>query len=83
MNQQAQSIENLSFEAALQELETLVRHLETGQAPLEDSIKTYERGVELKKHCEKKLQQARLKIDKIAISPDGTPHTEPFEEQEA
>ena len=45
-----QNIQNLSFEAALGELETLVQNLESGQTSLEDSINAYERGVALKKH---------------------------------
>ena len=70
--------DNMSFEEALAELETLVGALESGKAPLEDSIQSYERGIALKKHCEKKLSQAQEKIEKIAIGPDGTPTAEPF-----
>lgn len=62
---------NLSFEEALTELETIVKNLETGKAPLEDSIASYERGVALKKHCEKKLKEAQTKIEKIAINENG------------
>ncbi|MGE4312662.1 MAG: exodeoxyribonuclease VII small subunit [Pseudobdellovibrionaceae bacterium] len=69
----AAKVEALSFEDALNELETLVRSLESGNTPLEQSIEAYERGVALKKHCETKLKEARLKIEKITISPDGTP----------
>lgn len=76
------SIENLSFEAALGELETIVRDLETGKAPLEDSISAYERGAALKKHCEKKLGEARSKIEKISVNADGSVTTAPFGEQE-
>ncbi|MFA5591835.1 MAG: exodeoxyribonuclease VII small subunit [Micavibrio sp.] len=79
---QAQPIEKLSFEAALEELETIVRALETGRAPLEESIASYERGVALKNHCERKLSEARLKIEKISLSPDGAVKTEPFEIKE-
>lgn len=69
---QASAIENLSFEAALEELETIVRNLETGNTPLEQSITSYERGVALKNHCETKLRDARMKIEKITLTPDGT-----------
>lgn len=79
---QAQTIENVSFEKALAELEEIVRALESGKAPLEESIASYERGIALKNHCEKKLQEARLKIEKISLSPDGSPKTEPFDIQE-
>ncbi|MAH05147.1 MAG: exodeoxyribonuclease VII small subunit [Alphaproteobacteria bacterium] len=73
-----QNIENLSFEAALGELETLVQNLESGQTSLEDSINAYERGVALKKHCEKKLKEAELKIEQIAQNEDGSVSTTPF-----
>ena len=51
-----------SFEAALQELESLVQTLESGGAALEDSLKAYERGVVLLKHCQETLAQAEQKI---------------------
>lgn len=57
-------VENLSFEDALGELETIVKTLETGQAKLEDSIGKYERGIALKNHCEQKLREAQAKIEK-------------------
>lgn len=75
-----QTVNTLSFEAALTELEQIVRSLESGSAPLDESIATYERGVALKKHCEKKLADAQMKIEKISIGGDGTTKTEPFGE---
>lgn len=51
-----------SFEAALQELERLVQTLESGGASLEDSLKAYERGTVLLKHCQETLAQAEQKI---------------------
>lgn len=74
-------IENLSFEEALQELETIVGDLESGSAPLEKSIETYERGMALKQHCEKKLSAAQEKIEKITIQPDGSVSSEPIDLQ--
>lgn len=73
------ALNSLSFEAALDELEGIVRDLETGKAPLEQSIDRYERGLALKNHCEKKLKEAQSKIEKIAIAPDGSIKTEPFD----
>lgn len=73
------ALNDMSFEQALAELETIVGSLEGGKAPLEDSITSYERGIALKKHCEMKLSQAQEKIEKITISPDGTPRAVPFE----
>ncbi len=72
-------MDGMSFENALSELEEIVRSLESGKAPLEESITAYERGMALKQHCEKKLQEARLKIEKITLGPDGAPSgTVPF-----
>lgn len=70
-------IEELSFEDSLSELEKIVATLEGGKAPLEDSITVYERGIALKKHCEKKLKEAQSKIEKITVSEDGTISAEP------
>ena len=70
-------IASLSFEAALQELEGIVSTLEKGDAPLEKSIELYERGAALKAHCEKKLKDAKEKVDKIMLSETGEARTEP------
>ncbi|PTS88088.1 MULTISPECIES: exodeoxyribonuclease VII small subunit [unclassified Caulobacter] len=67
----------LSFEQALAELETIVSRLESGQAPLEQSIDLYERGAILKAHCEKKLEAARLKVEKIVLGQGGAVSAEP------
>lgn len=66
-------VENLSFEAALEELETIVSRLEQGEVDLEDSIALYERGMALKSHCEKKLKGAEMRLEKIVLGPDGAP----------
>jgi len=73
-------IEEMSFEAALAELEQIVRSLEQGQAPLDESIELYQRGDKLKRHCEARLKAAQARIEKIALGPDGQPQgTEPFD----
>lgn len=77
-----QAIETLSFEEALGELEGIVRALETGQAPLEQSINAYERGIALKKHCESRLREAQAKIEKIMVGKDGSLSTQPLDESE-
>ena len=56
-------IEQLSFEAALAELEQIVRTLEQGQAPLDESIELYQRGDRLKRHCEARLKAAQARIE--------------------
>lgn len=73
------AIDALSFEEALGELEGIVRSLEGGKAPLEDSITFYERGIALKTHCESKLRDAQAKIEKITVGKDGTLKTEPLD----
>lgn len=57
--------EELSFEAALKELEAIVRKLEGSSGDLEASINDYVRGTELKKYCQQKLADARLKVESI------------------
>ena len=64
-------IPQLPFERAMAELETIVGQLEQGQVPLEDSIKLYERGEALKKHCETLLKSAETRIEKITLGADG------------
>lgn len=76
----SQELEGLSFESALGELEQIVRALETGRAPLEESIGSYERGVALKQHCEKKLKEAQTKIEKITLDSDGNISAEPMDD---
>ena len=66
-------IKGLPFEQALAELENIVRQLEGGRVPLEDSIAIYERGEALKKHCEALLKRAEARIEKITIGRDGQP----------
>jgi exodeoxyribonuclease VII small subunit len=69
----------MTFEAALAELEKIVGQLESGQAPLEASIELYERGAALKAHCEKRLEAARLRVEKIVVGPQGAVGVEPAE----
>lgn len=70
------SIENMSFEEALEALEQIVRKADTGIESLESAVSNFEFGILLKKHCEKKLAEARLKIEKITESEDGSIKTE-------
>ena len=66
------SLESMSFEEALSELEIIVRRLEEGKTNLEEAIKAYERGSALRAHCEKKLKDARLRVEQIVVGADGT-----------
>lgn len=71
---------DLSFEDALARLESIVQRLESGQAPLEESIALYEEGARLKAHCEDRLKAAQLRVEKVVLGPDGKAQgTEPAE----
>jgi len=65
------SIENMSFEEALAELESIVKRIDSGLESLDSSINSFERAVLLKNHCEKRIKDAKLKIDKIVTKEDG------------
>ncbi len=72
-------IAEMTFEEALAALQQIVDNLERGEVPLEQSIALYERGEGLKKHCEAKLGEAELKVEKIVAAGDGdAPATAPF-----
>jgi exodeoxyribonuclease VII small subunit len=67
----------MSFEQALAELEKIVQDLERGQLDLDAAITAYERGTQLKLHCEGKLREAQLRVEKISLGPDGRARAEP------
>ena len=71
MDGQAPDIAGMSFEDALKALEDVVRKLESGDVPLEESISLYERGEALRKHCQARLDAAQARIVKIVAGPDG------------
>ncbi|MEO6248622.1 MAG: exodeoxyribonuclease VII small subunit [Sphingomicrobium sp.] len=73
MADQTDPIETMSFEAALAELDTIVKTLEQGSAPLDQSIELYQRGDALKRHCEARLKSAQARIEQISLGPDGAP----------
>lgn len=76
----AKSIKKLSFEQAMAELDDVVSRLESGSAPLEQSIELYTKGTELKAHCEALLKDAQAKIEKITLDDKGQPAgTVPFD----
>jgi exodeoxyribonuclease VII small subunit len=67
----------MSFEEALSELEQIVKRLEEGKGKLDDAIASYERGAQLKRHCEDKLNEAQRRVDRIVKGADGSLSTEP------
>jgi exodeoxyribonuclease VII small subunit len=71
--------ESLSFEAAMAELETIVRRLEGGDVNLEESVTLYERGQALRQQCEARLKAAELRVEQVSVGADGQPTgTTPF-----
>ena len=64
-------VKKLSFEAAMEELETIVTRLEGGKVPLEESVAIYERGESLKRRCEELLRQAEVRVEKITTDANG------------
>ncbi|WP_425093847.1 exodeoxyribonuclease VII small subunit [Tropicimonas sp. S265A] len=65
------AVEEMSFEEAMGELEQVVRKLEMGEVPLDQSIKLYERGAALKARCEAKLKEAEEKVAQITLDATG------------
>jgi exodeoxyribonuclease VII small subunit len=80
MDEQGPDISKMTFEDALRALEDVVRKLESGEVPLDDSIDLYERGEQLRKHCQARLDAAQARIEKIVQGPDGkAAGVEPFD----
>ena len=74
------AVNQLSFERAIEELETIVKRLEEGKVPLEESVAIYERGELLKRRCEELLRQAEARVEKITLDAAGKPTgTEPLD----
>jgi exodeoxyribonuclease VII small subunit len=73
-------IDDMTFEQAMAELETVVGALEKGEVPLEESISLYERGARLKAHCEAKLKAAEERVERLTLDAQGQPRgTQPFD----
>lgn len=66
-------VKKMAFERAIDELESIVKRLEEGKVPLEESVAIYERGEALKKRCEELLRQAEARVEKITLDSDGKP----------
>ncbi len=75
-------VKKLTFERAIEELETIVKRLEDGKVPLEESVAIYERGEALKRRCDELLRQAEARVDKITTDANGQAvGTEPLDVQ--
>ncbi len=80
MTEQNADISGFNFEQALRALEEVVRKLESGDVPLDDSITLYEQGEKLRAHCQARLDAAQARIDQIVSGPDGKAiGTQPFD----
>lgn len=72
----------VSFEAALKELEGIVKQLETGEAKLEESLQLFERGIRLSRFCSQKLEEAEKKIEMLVKDSRGEYNAVPFEPED-
>ena len=70
--------QNKSFESNMQRLEQIVRAMERGDVPLEESLKLFQEGTELVRSCNELLDNAQLQVKMIMTGPDGTPREEDF-----
>ena len=66
-------VKKMPFERAIEELESIVKRLEEGKVPLEESVAIYERGEALKTRCEELLRQAEARVEKITLNTSGKP----------
>ncbi|MFP6779843.1 MAG: exodeoxyribonuclease VII small subunit [Alphaproteobacteria bacterium] len=78
-NSTEEDINNMNFETALKSLEEIVNQLDSGEIDLDKAVEAYERGTKLKEHCEKKLKEAQLRIEKIEVDKDGDLTTKSLE----
>lgn len=69
----------LSFEESMGRLEQIVRSLEQGNVPLEESLKLFEEGTRLVRHCGNQLDEAELKVKQVMTASDGSPVLEDFD----
>lgn len=72
---------NMTFEQSMVRLEQIVRTMERGDAPLEESLKLFQEGTELVRSCNKLLEDAQLQVKKIMTAPDGSPVEEDFADE--
>lgn len=72
-NSNNNDIKKMPFERAIEELESIVKRLEEGKVPLEESVAIYERGEVLKARCEELLRQAEARVEKITLDASGKP----------
>ena len=79
-NNKEKNLEQITFEEAIKELENIVDDLERGEVSLEEAVSAYERGSKLKNICQERLNDARMKVEKIKQDENGQISIENFEE---
>lgn len=73
--------QNKTFEESMARLEQIVRAMERGDVPLEESLKLFQEGTELVRSCEKLLDNAQMQVNKIMTASDGSPVEEVFQDE--
>ena len=73
---------NQTFETSLKELEKIVRRLENGDLPLEESLKLFEDGVRLSRECQERLNQAERRIEVLLKDENGNPALRPIDKED-
>lgn len=73
--------ENMTFEESMQRLEQIIRSMERGEVPLEESLKLFQEGTELVASCEKLLENAQLQVKMVLTAADGSPMLEDFTDE--
>ena len=76
------SVAELTFEEAFEELEEIVKNQASGKTKLDEAVRVYARGTELKKYCEQKLREAQMKIEQISLSQTGEVKLKEFKADE-
>lgn len=74
--------QNMTFEESMQRLEQIVRAMERGEVPLEESLKLFQEGTQLVMSCEKMLETAQLQVKKVMVSADGSLVLEEFSDDD-
>ena len=74
-------IDGMSFETALAELESIVEQFESGAVSLDDAVAAYARGTELKQHCQKRLDEAKMRVDSIRGDATGIAGSAPLDSE--
>ena len=73
---------NATFESNMQRLEQIVRAMERGDVPLDESLKLFQEGTELVRACDQLLNDAQLQVEKVVKGPDGNPTFEEFKDED-